>query len=329
VDALPELTETERHRIATTTAVHDCDAIPKVPDAGEVVERDGRRVQIMHNGVLVEADGYYGAWMTELIRLLRGHHEPQEEAAFDVVVRRLAADTPEPVVLELGSYWAYYSLWVKHAIPRATCVMVEPDPEHLAVGERNFALNGVDGRFLNAAVGPRHGGTVRLALESDGAVRSLRTVTVDGLLSELGLPRFDLVSCDVQGGELEVLRAATAAIRSGRLRFLVVSTHHHTMSGDPLTHQRCLAEVRDAGAHVIAEHSVAESCSGDGLIVASFDDRDRDLHAHVTTVRSRDSLFGELEWDLARAQRWSAPLERALKSARRAVGLRVSRRGMR
>jgi hypothetical protein len=57
--------------------------------------------------------------------------------------------------------------------------------------------------------------------------------------------------------------------------------------------------LREAGAHFIAEHSVSESCSGDGLVAVSMDARDTDLHADVSTVRARDTLYGELEWDLA------------------------------
>lgn len=83
------------------------------------------------------------------------------------------------------------------------------------------------------------------------------------------------------------------------MRFLIVSTHHHSISGDPLTHQRALALLIDTGAHVISEHSVNESFSGDGLIAVSFDDRDRDFVVPVSHARSKDSLFGELEVDLA------------------------------
>ena len=39
---------------------------------------DGTRVQIMHNGLRVLADGYCGEWMTQLIARCRGCHEPQE-----------------------------------------------------------------------------------------------------------------------------------------------------------------------------------------------------------------------------------------------------------
>jgi hypothetical protein len=115
------------------------------------------------------------------------------------------------------------------------------------------------------------------------------------------MSRVELVLSDTQGGELSLLQAGRDVLASSRVRFLVVSTHHHSITGDPLTHQRCLALLSEMGAHIIAEHSVAESCSGDGLIAASMDRRDVDLALSVTTVRARDSLFGELEHDLARA----------------------------
>jgi hypothetical protein len=99
------------------------------------------------------------------------------------------------------------------------------------------------------------------------------------------------------------LARAGGDLAAGRVRFLIVSTHHHSISGNPLTHQRALSRLLDAGAHVIAEHSVPESFSGDGLIAVSFDERDRDLIVEVSHARAKDSLFGELEPDLDAAGR--------------------------
>ena len=146
-----------------------------------------------------------------------------------------------------------------------------------------------------------------LTWESDNQPHPTRQVTVDGLIHDIALDRIDLLLADVQGAETAMLLGCAGALAARRIRFLVVSTHHHSISGDPLTHQRCLRILRDAGAHLVAEHSVAESCSGDGLIVAAMLPDDRDLRAEVTIVRARDSLFGELEWDLARAL--GVPLE--------------------
>jgi hypothetical protein len=162
-------------------------------------------------------------------------------------------------------------------------------------------LNDMEGEFVRAALGAQHGSMDWFRCESDQRFRRTRLVTLEGLLDERGLERVDLVLCDTQGGELPLLRSAAPVLASGRVRFLLISTHHHSITGDPLTHQRCLALLQEAGAHVIVEHSVAESCSGDGMIAVSLDPRDADLEVPVTIVRARDSLFGELEYDLARA----------------------------
>jgi hypothetical protein len=66
-------------RVIETISADDVDGIPKQPGAGEVFEKDGEQYQLMHNGVKVILHGYCGAWMTDVIHGLRGHHEPQEE----------------------------------------------------------------------------------------------------------------------------------------------------------------------------------------------------------------------------------------------------------
>jgi hypothetical protein len=73
-----------------------------------------------------------------------------------------------------------------------------------------------------------------------------------------------------------------------------------------------------AGAHIVAEHGVYESCSGDGLIVAAMRDADADLHADVSVVRARDCLWGEPEAELARLLRLPgvSPLMRAARRIR-------------
>lgn len=316
----------EARRVALALAVRDTDAISKVPDAGAVVERDGRRLQVMHNGVVVEEGCYGGAFMTEIIAGLGGHHEPQEEVVFDAVIRRVSATDGTPAMLELGSFWAYYSLWFLRECPDGRAVLVEPDPNNLEVGRRNFELNGVSGSFVQAAVGSPHGGAVAIATESDGVVRRVPLATVEGLMTDHGISELDVLLCDVQGAELGMLADSKALFASGRVRFLVLSTHHHVFSGDPLCHQRALEILEQTGATIVAEHSIPESCSGDGLIVAAFQDRDRDFRVPVSHVRARDSLFGELEYELDKATRYTRPVKRIARRAVTAVKARRSGR---
>jgi FkbM family methyltransferase len=292
--------EGERARIALTVACRDTDGLPKVADAGSV--HDG--VQTMHNGVKILAGGYYGDWMTEVIRQLRGHHEPQEEVAFHAVLERLATTAgPNPTMLELGSFWAYYSLWFLQRIPGGRSFCVEPDPAYLEVGRRNFELNGLEGTFHQAAVGRARSGAVPFECESDGLSRNIPIEGLQSLLDRFHIDRLDLLFADVQGAEWPLLDGARSLLAEGRVRFVVASTHHHVISGDPLTHYRCLDLLRELGAHVVVEHTVAESFSGDGLIVASFDPRDRDLDVVTSRCRVGSSWFGDPLKDLEAAYR--------------------------
>ena len=307
--------EAEGRRVALTVSCRATDDIPKVPDAGRVV--DG--TQVMHNGVLVQAGAYYGEWMSEIIRQLRGHHEPQEEVVFHAVVEQLAATADAPVMLELGAFWSYYSLWLLERVPSSRAFLVEPDPNNLEAGRRNFSLNGRTGTFLQAAVGARPAGPQPFPCESDGVVRDVPVESLASLLDRFGLERVDLLLADVQGAETALLEGASAELAAGRVRFLVVSTHHHSISGNPLTHQRCLSFLRSLGAHVIAEHTVAESFSGDGLVAASFEPADADLAVEVAHARPCESLFGDPLHDLARANEETAEARAALADLRAAL----------
>jgi FkbM family methyltransferase len=297
-----------RHRIELTVSCNDCAHLPKVPGAGAI--SDG--VQMMHNGVRVIAGGYFGTWMSEIIERLAGHHEPQEELVVHHIVERLAIDVPSPVVIELGAFWAYYSLWALHRMPEGRAILVEPDPGNLEVGRRNFELNDRSGTFINAAVGAGRLPPIEFLCESDNAMRSVPVVGLDSIMADTTIDHVDFLLLDVQGAETDFLEGAFETLRSGAVRFAVVSTHHHLISGDALTHERCLDLLRRAGGHVVAEHPVYESYSGDGLIAVAFHERDRDFVVDVSRARARDSLFGDPMHDVARERAGRIAAESAL-----------------
>lgn len=286
-------------RIAITARCADALAIPKQPGAGTIRDTRPWPVQVMHNGVLVARDGYCGPWMTRLIEQLEGHHEPQEELVFHEILASLPAAA---TMLELGAYWAYYSLWFLDRFPHGRTILVEPDPNFLAIGRYNYALNGRAGHFIQAAVADRPGPATAFRCDSDGVVRELPRVSVDGLVEELGCDRIDILLADIQGAELAMLEGARETIRRRRLATLLVSTHDQAISGDYLTHDTCLAWIRDQGGRIIAEHSVEESFSGDGLIAAAFDDR-CPITVAVSRNRAVDSLFGSPAVRLAALER--------------------------
>jgi FkbM family methyltransferase len=329
----------ERKRVLLTVSCTDADSIPKVSNAGEIARRGEYDIQVMHNGVVIREGCYGGPWMTEIIRSLHGHHEPQEEIVFDTMIRRLLGDTEHPVMIEFGSFWTYYGMWFAQELPRGRVIALEPDPNNLKVGELNAELNELRDRitFVHGAIGDEPGQTLEFVAESDQQAYTVTGFDLASLMRSNSLEHVDLALVDVQGAETLLLDRARADLMAGRVRFMLVSTHHHSISGSALTHQRTLAYLLELGAHVIAEHSVPESFSGDGLIAVSFDPRDADLVVPISLARSKDSLFDEVEYELddvqnrlagmtrqrdqivqSRLWRASAPLRRGMQRIRRA-----------
>lgn len=301
-----------RRRIALTVGCADCRDIPKRPDAGRVRVAEPWPVQVMHNGVLVARDCYCGPWMTQVIEQLQGHHEPQEERVFHEILASLPdADT----ILELGAYWAYYSLWFLDRFPRGRAILVEPDPNFLAIGRHNFAVNGRHGEFIEAAVAAAPGPAAPFSCGSDGVVRQVPRVSVDAVVADLRCGRIDVLLADIQGAELAMLEGMEETLRQRRLSTLVVSTHDHSVSGDFRTHEKCLDWIRDHGGRIIAEHSVEESFSGDGLIAAAFDDR-CSISVAISRSRAADCLFGAPSARLAELDRLAARGSEAGRLAR-------------
>ena len=253
----------------------------------------------MHNGIQVVAGGYHGVWMTRLIELCRGHHEPQEERVFHEVVSRLQ---PGGTMIELGGFWAYYSIWFLRASAGRRALLLEPDPAHITAGQANLALNQVRAEFVQGFVGKAAGSIQDFVTEDSGTLQ-LPCFDVAALMATGGIDHLTILHCDTQGAELTVLEQAAPLLRQRRIDWLFISTHHHSISGDPLTHQRCLALLRSLGAEIEAEHDVQESFSGDGLICARFCRQPADWKPVILSRnRSSESLFRHPLYDLAAAR---------------------------
>lgn len=284
-------------RIEITRLCRDCDYIPKVKDAGELRKVGRQNVQIMHNGLLVSADGYYGSWVTDLIKSLGGHHEPQEEKVFYELSKSFDDDA---YMIELGSYWAYYSLWFRKSTKNGKNICCEPDPNNIKIGEINFKLNNFedDVVFINSAAGKDDKKIITFETEIGNENINIPIRTVDSIVKEQKIDRLEVLHMDVQGFEHDALEGAINTIKAGKLRYLFISTHHYLISRDPNIHQKCIDTVLKLGGHIICEHDIHESYSGDGLIVASFFKSDQDKSIKVSRNRMSKGQFRSYTKDL-------------------------------
>jgi hypothetical protein len=86
-------------------------------------------------------------------------------------------------------------------------------------------------------------------------------IAIDDFLDREGIEFLDILHADIQGAELDMLEGCTRSLARNRIGYLFISTH----AGK---HSACHEVVKRAGYQLFAEHSIAESCSGVGLIVA-------------------------------------------------------------
>lgn len=287
-----------QQRAEMTIACHDADYLPRVKNAGDTQVVNGVDAQIMHNGLLVKRSGYQGEWQEKVIRALRGVHEPQEEKVFYEVSKRIKNAN---AMIELGSWWSYYSMWYLRDHPKAKAICCEPDPENIELGKMNMQLNGFEidkqAIFYPVASGSEEGKKLIFKTEAGNDIRTV-IKTVDNIIKDASLNKVDILHFDIQGAELETLRGAEKSIRAKKIRFVFISTHHYAISENPSIHEECLDFIETLGGTIVASHSVLESCSGDGLIVASFDPVDKDFKVDVSHQPSHDSLFRPYEEDV-------------------------------
>ena len=216
----------------------------------------------MHNGIKVHPLSYYDRPMLQMLTTNQGVHEPEEERAFQVVLGMLP---DRPVMIELGSYWAFYSMWFLRQSRNGRCFMVEASPDYMATGQRNFECNSLSGEFTCSKVASRS--------QPD-------TVCMDDFVAARKLETVHILHSDIQGAELEMLAGSKNLLSEEKIWFVFISTH-----SNPL-HDDCLRVLSEHGYVVLRNTNLDKTSSADGLIVA----------CSPSTYTQRRSELGQLEF---------------------------------
>lgn len=219
--------------------------IRRVPEAG-YVDKNGHVV--LHNGHRVPIRGelaYYDDF-SDILIINRGVHEPLEEYCFQEMLTKI--DSESPVMIELGAYWAHYSMWLMQAFPKSKCFMVEPDRKNLECGKNNLRINNYEGEFVNAFVG--HNG-----------------FQLDAFTSERKIESLDVLHSDIQGYEVEMLQGAKRFLSEHGAKYIYVSTH-----GERL-HATVVDTLKGFGYRVeVSSDFETHTTSYDGFVLASSPD---------------------------------------------------------
>jgi Methyltransferase FkbM domain len=244
----PDLHADWQSRIKLTSTCPDNIHIPRVPEAGEIVNE----YLIMHNGLRVGMDSYYGEENAKLIHANRGVHEPQEEYAFQEVLKYVP---PDATMLELGAYWGFYSLWFTQAVAGGRAYLVEPEKLNLQLGIQNFQMNGRQGDFTRALID-----------QTTNWSSIPPQICVDDFVRDKGIDHVTILHSDIQGYELHMLQGAQRLFRERKVDYVFISTHGFWL------HLLCLGFLKRNHFKILATADKFESFSLDGLIVARRDE---------------------------------------------------------
>ncbi|MGH8094057.1 MAG: FkbM family methyltransferase [Chthoniobacterales bacterium] len=253
-----------------------------------------RAVHTFDNGVLV----YENQLLDEQRERYRKRnvHEAEEEDIFVELIRRLP---PEGCFVDVGAAIGYYLILARQLAPRLSIHGVEPLERHRRFLRENLLLNGLtiddfvihsegltssegSGSFMDRGYSSRlalAGEKKRVSwsarwkrfLESIGlrkprsAVLTIPTITLDTFVRRLGRS-IDLLQMDVQGLEFEVLKGATASMKTGAVKRFLIGTHGRARG---LTlHEDCRGLLR-ANGYMIEIDQADTKDQPDGILVAS------------------------------------------------------------
>lgn len=215
--------------------------LDRVDNAGTLVENETMSPYIiMHNGVKVYA-WPYGYDFGQIFIKNKGVHEPQEEVVFKEVLKTIPKNG---VMIEVGAWWSFYSLWFNKEVVNASNYMIEPIPDFLEEGKRNFSLNNAIGDFT---------------------LSFIETLPLDEFIKTKDLQYIDILHADIQGSELIMLDGMTTILKNRLVNYIFISTHSQNL------HIECKNRLISAGMTIIADADYDnDTYCCDGVLVATF-----------------------------------------------------------
>lgn len=183
--------------------------IKRHPDSGKCESG----VITLHNGLKVYDNCYYDKF-SEILKLNLGVHEPSEERAFGYVLDKISDNS---TMIELGSYWAFYSSWFKSKKQQSRVFCVEPNVRNLKSGIDNFKLNNVEGEFYNNII------------SNDG-------MKIDEFCNNKNINFIDILHSDIQGAEMTMLNQIEQMLKDKKINYIFLSTHSNSLHEDCLNY---------------------------------------------------------------------------------------------
>lgn len=185
-----------------------------------------------------------------------------------------------PVMIELGCFWAVWSLMFKDRYKNGRNILIELGKRQLLVGEKNFQLNNYDyssyhgGLFLdNSGTFMNRNADLEYSTDEDaGLIEFIPNIHDSNMLvgTELDfveiynkekLDVIDLLHMDIQGSELKLMYYISDMLISGKVINLFIATHSDNIHSE-------IVDILRSNNYNILINEPFGAIGGDGLLYA-------------------------------------------------------------
>lgn len=198
----------------------------------------------LHNDIKVYDRCYYDDF-SDILILNRGVHEPSEERSFGKVINHIRENG---TMIELGSYWAFYSMWFLKNIKNGKTFCIDSDENCLQSGIENFKLNNLEGDFTKSFIG-------------------YNGIDLTNFIREKGIEFIDILHSDIQGYEFEMINQIKSLLLNRKIKYIFLSTHSNDL------HNNCINFLEEVGYKILCSCDYDnETFQYDGFILSCPDE---------------------------------------------------------
>ena len=151
----------------------------------------------------------------------------REKELFDECLSNVRSEAP--VMIEIGSYWALWSLLFRKKFPTGMNILIELFEELMEVGVQNFELNGFTDRVhaYHGGIGLEESRTFKYVMGRPDTGEELDLMEI---VNENNIDVIDVLHCDIQGSEMLFLETYSNLFDEKVVKNIVIGTHSSTSS---------------------------------------------------------------------------------------------------